>query len=232
MPCREGTLHALNQLFLPLITTAPDARRSFNATANILSVNAQVEQWFGHAPPEVHGQPLTILLPERFLSAPLAQWAHSLVTPGGPINIALLAGRRKDGQEFALEMSLSSLVLENELFVVSILRDTAACPRRRHGHRTELLVILGQMAASVSHEIRNPLQSLSLNIELLDETAAQGPLAEAFATIKADLARVQNVVEDYPRWRGCRMSGASPSRWGLCSKPSPRRSRRRPRPTV
>lgn len=200
MPVESSVLHALNQLFLPLIASAPDAVVICNAAGHIMLVNAQVEQWFGYTPPEVHGQPLTVLLPERFLSAPLAQWAHSLVTPGGPSNIAFpLAGRRKDGQEFALEMSLSSLVLEHELFVVSILRDTAAYAQEAAaGQRTELLIMLGQMAASVSHEIRNPLQSLSLNIELLEEELTpSGPLAEAFADIKADLARVQNVVEDY-----------------------------------
>jgi PAS domain S-box-containing protein len=130
LPAESSTLHAFNQLFLPLIATAPDAVVISNAAGHIILVNAQVEQWFGYAPPELHGQPLTMLLPARFLSAPLAQWAHSLVTPGGPSNIAFpLTGRRKDGQEFALEMSLSPLVLDNELFVVSILRDTTAAVR-------------------------------------------------------------------------------------------------------
>jgi PAS domain S-box-containing protein len=200
MPAENCTTHALNQLFLPLIANAPDAVVICNATGQIILVNAQAEQWFGYAPLELHGQPLTMLLPERFRSAPLTQWAHSLVTPRGPINLAHpLAGRRKDGQEFALEMSLSPLLLENELFVVSILRDTAArAQEAAAGQRTELLVILGQLAAAVSHEIRNPLQSLSLNIELLEaELTPSGPLGESFAIIKADLARVHNVVEDY-----------------------------------
>ena len=103
----SSTLDALNQLFLPLMATAPDAVVICNAAGRIIVVNAQVEQGFGYTPLELHGQPLTMLLPERFRSAPLAQWAHSLVTPEGPINVAFpLAGRRKDGQEFALEMSL------------------------------------------------------------------------------------------------------------------------------
>ncbi len=196
----SSTLQALNQLFLPLIATAPDAVVICNAAGRIILVNAQVEQWFGYIPLELHGQPLTMLLPERFLSAPLAQWAHSLVTPGGSINVAFpLAGRRRDGQEFALDMSLSTLLLENELFVVSIFRDTAARAQEVAAtQRTELWVVLGQLAASVSHEIRNPLSSLSLHIELLEEELTpSGPLAESFALIKADLARVQNVVEDY-----------------------------------
>jgi PAS domain S-box-containing protein len=183
-----------------LIATAPDAVIICNAAGRIILVNARAEQWFGYTPQELQGQPLTMLLPERFRAAPLAQWTHSLVAPGGPIKLAYpLSGRRKDSQEFALEMSLSSLLLENELFVVGILRDTAArAEEDAAGQRTELLVILGQLAASVSHEIRNPLQSLSLNIELLEEELTpSGSLAESFALIKADLARLHNVVEDY-----------------------------------
>jgi PAS domain S-box-containing protein len=85
MPAQNCTTHALNQLFLPLIANAPDAVVICNATGQIILVNAQAEQWFGYAPLELHGQPLTMLLPERFRSAPLTQWAHSLVTPQGPI---------------------------------------------------------------------------------------------------------------------------------------------------
>ena len=83
--------------------------------------------------------------------------------------------------------------------MVSILRDTATRAQEvAAAQHTELLVILGQLAASVSHEIRNPLSSLSLHIDLLEEELTPSdPLAESFALIKADLARVQNVVEDY-----------------------------------
>jgi PAS domain S-box-containing protein len=195
-PAENPALHALRQLFLPLIAEAPDAVVICNTVGHIIVVNAKVESWFGYTPPELHGQPLTMLLPERFRSAPLGQWAHSLVTPQGPIGLAHpLAGRRKNGQEFPLDMSLSPLLLQDELFVVSILRDTVGRAQEDAAkQRTELLVILGQLAAAVSHEIRNPLQSLSLHIELLEEALRpSGPLRESFATIKTELARVPNV---------------------------------------
>jgi PAS domain S-box-containing protein len=200
VPPEAAVLHALQQLFLPLMTRAPDAVVICNANGQIILVNPQVERWFGYTPQEVQGQPLTMLVPERFRTAPLAQWAHSLVPPHDPAMLRLpLAGRRKDGEEFALEMSLSPLLLEHEIFMVGILRDTAAYAEEAAvSQHTELLVILGQLAATVSHEIRNPLQSLTLHLDLLEEELQpRGTAAESFALIRIELARVHSVVEDY-----------------------------------
>ncbi len=200
VPPEADVLYALQQLFLPLITRAPDAVVVCNADGQIILVNPQVERWFGYTPQELYGQPLTMLVPERFRSAPLAQWTHSLAAPRDQTAIVLpLAGRRKQGEEFPLDMSLSSLLLEHELFVVGILRDTVAHAQEdAASQHTELLVILGQLAATVSHEIRNPLQSLSLHLELLEEELQpRGAVAEFFALMKVDLARVHSVVEDY-----------------------------------
>ena len=200
VPPEAAVLHALQQLFLPLMTRAPDAVVICNANGQIILVNPQVERWFGYTLQEVQGQPLTMLVPERFWTAPLAQWAHSLVPPHDPAMLRLpLAGRRKDGEEFALEMSLSPLLLEHEIFIVGILRDTTAYAEEAAvSHRTELLVILGQLAATVSHEIRNPLQSLALHLDLLEEELQpRGTAAESFALIRVELARLHSVVEDY-----------------------------------
>jgi signal transduction histidine kinase len=95
-----------------------------------------------------------------------------------------VAGRRKDGQAFPVEMRLSALVLEDALFVVCLIRDAAA--------RAE------EDAATVSHEIRNPLQALTVQLQLLeDDLHPSGELAASFAAINVELARMHSVVADY-----------------------------------
>jgi two-component system sensor histidine kinase HydH len=190
-PPEAPALHALKRLFLPLMARAPDAVVIMNATGQILLVNAQTEHWFGYTPYELHGHFLEILIPDR--------------SPAGPLSVSpmvtglAVSGRRKDGQAFPVEMSLSSLVLEDELFVVCLLRDaTARAQEDAAARRTELLVILGQLAATVSHEIRNPLQSLTLQLQLLeDDLHPSGEIAESFAAIRVELARMHSVVADY-----------------------------------
>ena len=192
MPPETPALRALNRLFLPLMARAPDAVVIMSATGHILVVNPQTEHWFGYTPQELHGQPLELLIPYR---SPAGS-SFSVI----PMVTGLaVSGRRKDGQAFPVEMSLSSLVLEDELFVVCLIQNAAArAEEDATARRTELLVILGQLAATVSHEIRNPLQALTLQLEALEEDLhPSGDMAESFAAIKLELARMHNVVADY-----------------------------------
>jgi signal transduction histidine kinase len=67
--------------------------------------------------------------------------------------------------------------------------------------QAERLATIGKMAAHVTHEIRNPLSSIGLNIELLEEeVASQSDKAEAIqlvAAIKAEVERLSRIAEQY-----------------------------------
>jgi two-component system, NtrC family, sensor kinase len=67
----------------------------------------------------------------------------------------------------------------------------------------ERLAAIGKMAAHVTHEIRNPLSSIGLNIELLEEELAQGDVpAESRALLKAitrEVERLEHLSEEYLR---------------------------------
>jgi two-component system NtrC family sensor kinase len=67
--------------------------------------------------------------------------------------------------------------------------------------QAERLATIGKMAAHVTHEIRNPLSSIGLNIELLEEeVASEADKAEAVqlvAAIKAEVERLSRIAEQY-----------------------------------
>jgi PAS domain S-box-containing protein len=73
----------------------------------------------------------------------------------------------------------------------------------RETQRVQHLALLGRLAAGVSHEIRNPLAAVFLQVDLLAEelhTPSPGSPAvvtEALAEIKTNLARLENLVQDY-----------------------------------
>jgi signal transduction histidine kinase len=73
----------------------------------------------------------------------------------------------------------------------------------REAQRVQHFALLGRLAAGVSHEIRNPLGAVFLHVDLLEEELRQ-PSAEsateipqALAEIKTQLARVDDLVQDY-----------------------------------
>jgi len=73
----------------------------------------------------------------------------------------------------------------------------------QEAQRAAHFALLGRLASGVSHEIRNPLGAIFLHVELISEELAHPSLdsptvlAEALAEVKANLARVDDLVQDY-----------------------------------
>src|SRR5262252_3616544 len=73
----------------------------------------------------------------------------------------------------------------------------------REAQRAQHFLLLGRLAASVSHEIRNPLSAITLHVELLQEEMRQPSpnsaevLAQSFTEITSQLGRLHDLVQDY-----------------------------------
>ncbi|MBL8717781.1 MAG: HAMP domain-containing protein [Myxococcales bacterium] len=87
------------------------------------------------------------------------------------------------------------------LLVADDVSEAAAAQKR--ALQAERLAAIGKMAAHVTHEIRNPLSSIGLNAELLDETlASEHASAEArrlLTAIVREVGRLSDVSEEYLR---------------------------------
>ena len=73
----------------------------------------------------------------------------------------------------------------------------------REAQRVQHFALLGQLAAGVSHEIRNPLGAVFLHVDLLAEELQQpspdrpAAVAETLAEIRTNLTRLDDLVQDY-----------------------------------
>jgi len=73
----------------------------------------------------------------------------------------------------------------------------------REAQHAAHFALLGRLAAGLSHEIRNPLGAVVLYVDLLEEElhrpSSDGPeaIVQALAELKTNLARVDNLVQDY-----------------------------------
>ena len=113
--------------FRALLEAAPDGVVIGDGEGRIVLVNAQTERLFGYPRDALIGQPLTLLMPERFREAHIAGLKR--VAAGGEPRvigkIVDLVGRRKDGGEFPLELSLASKTSDGQLHFTGILRDVS-----------------------------------------------------------------------------------------------------------
>src|SRR5690348_11271849 len=103
------TIKLSDELSKNLLDLGPDATVVVADKGAIIFANAQVARTFGYSPPELVGQPVEMLLPERFRGAHVGHRARFAQQPK-PRSMGeglTLFGRHKAGHEFPVEISLS-----------------------------------------------------------------------------------------------------------------------------
>jgi PAS domain S-box-containing protein len=117
--------------FRGLMEAGPDALVLVNEAGCIKLINRQTELMFGYARAELLGQLVEMLIPERFRDRHYGHRSGYFADPSvRPMGAGIeLFGRRKDGAEFPVEISLSPLRVEEGMLVISAIRDISARKR-------------------------------------------------------------------------------------------------------
>jgi PAS domain S-box-containing protein len=169
----EQALRASEERFRAVAETANDPVISADREGNIIHWNKGAERTFGYTAAEALGKPLTLIMPERFHTAH-RQGIERYLTTGADHVIGRTVewvGRRKDGTEFPLELSLASWKTSEGIFFTGVIRDITE--RRRaedvirrlnqglERRNTELSAANQELEAftySVAHDLRAPVR--------------------------------------------------------------------------
>jgi protein-histidine pros-kinase len=154
--------------FRGLIEVAPDAIVTTDGEGRIVLVNGQTEALFGYKREEMLGQPVELLLPQRFHGEHVGHrrgYAHNpRIRPMGQ-NLDLYA-RRKDGTEFPVEISLGPIQTDGELLVIATIRDISerkaveATIRKAQEEAEQANAAKSEFLSRMSHELRTPLNAI------------------------------------------------------------------------
>jgi hypothetical protein len=177
-------------------------------------MNAQAERLFGYERGEIAGQPVEILVPEQAWEKLPTPRAGCVEEPGpGPIGAGTeLAGRRRDGGTFPVEISRSAVETDDGVLVIAAIRDVTeqrAIQAERERLRSQAerdrlerqlqqsqrLESLGQLAGGIAHDFNNLLGVISSYAEFVADQLRNPEAAEPGQSALADIEEVQHAAK-------------------------------------
>jgi len=142
----------------------------------IVLANPATMRVFGYKPTEVIGKPLTVLMPEFLRKVHEDGYRRYLATGQRHLNWQghELTGLRKNGQEFPVEVTFGEMTADGHRIFTGFVRDISerkqAEELRASLHQTQgelarisRLTTMGELTASIAHEVNQPLTAITNN---------------------------------------------------------------------
>jgi PAS domain S-box-containing protein len=212
----EEDLRSSEEKHRVIVEAANDAVLSMDERGAILLANPATKRIFGYDAVEIVGKPMTMLMPEMMRKLHENGFKRYLATGKRHLNwqgIELTA-QRKDGQAFPVEVSFGEMTSDGHKIFTGFIRDISekkkaeealrASERSLQMTQAELarvsrLTTMGELAASIAHEVNQPLTAVINNSSaclrlLANRNLEPEVLHRALEGIVADGTRASTVL--------------------------------------
>ncbi len=176
----EEDLRSSEEKHRVIVEAAHDAVLSMDDKGAILLANPATRRIFGYDPAEIVGKPMTVLMPEMMRKLHEDGFRRYLATGKRHLNWqgVEVTAQRKDGQEFPVEVSFGELTSDGHKVFTGFIRDISerkqaedqlrVSERNLQMTQAELarvsrLTTMGELAASIAHEVNQPLTAVINN---------------------------------------------------------------------
>lgn len=179
-----------------IVESADDAILSKDLGGIVTSWNRAAEAIFGYTEEEMVGASILALIPEELRSE--EEGILEKIKRGEPIQHFETVRRTKDGRRIDVSLAISPLKDSSGKVVGAskVLRDISQRKRMEQSLiQAEKLTASGKMAASIAHEINNPLEAV-LNLIYLAQTNSHNPEVKAYLnTAENELVRLSHIAK-------------------------------------
>jgi two-component system sensor kinase FixL len=119
-------------------------------------------------------------------------------------HIRMVTAKRKNGETFPIELSVAKITGDQEVQYGAFIRDISDKVKlQQQAVESERLATIGTMAAKFGHELGNPLNGMSLTVQLLEQRLRkQSPTLDEQATstlarLKTEISRLNSLLQDF-----------------------------------
>jgi len=196
----EQALKESEERYRTLVETAKSAIIAIDEEGKITLFNPSAEELFGYTKEEIENRELNILIPERhrdFYKIGLGNHCGDEIFGllGKTIEIA---GLKKDGKEFPIEVSLSACKIGGRRILTAIIFDiTERKNLQEQLIQSAKLAAVGELIAGVAHEVNNPLAVVMGYSEMiLGEENIDEQIRKSIDVIYNEANRARKVIQN------------------------------------
>jgi two-component system sensor kinase FixL len=165
------------QVLAAIFESAVDAIVVIDARGRIEAFNPAAERLFGYREADVLGRNVTMLMPSPYREEHDGYLARYLETGDARI-IGIgreVTGKRRDGSVFPVHLAVGEMSIGGERKFTGILHDLTARVRIEEQLREQAaLAKLGEMAAVIAHEVKNPLAGIRGAVQVIGTRLPEG----------------------------------------------------------